>query len=387
MELDGGQQYYLKPMNCPFHILIFRSRQRSYRELPMRLFEFGTVYRYEKSGVIHGLTRVRGHDPGRRTHLLHPPADGRRAHVALDVRPRPVARLRPRRLLSRAVDPAPARPSASDEDWEEATEALRRWPSSMSLEPVLDEGGGAFYGPKISVQARDAIGRTWQMSTIQLDFQLPAALRPRVHRRRQRPPPPDHDPPGAVRFGRALLRGARRALRRCLPDVALAGASQGAARPRRPRGVLRPCREHARCRRHPGRQRLGRRAPEGAHPPGEAQEAAIRARRRWRRRRCGYGRRERPGRRRPSAVCPWPSSSRARWPRPPSRSGARRRDPQPLWAGWRAEYVGLTDPVADDGAPLGAPAGAAEVGERCVFCAICASDAPDEDDASSGRTA
>ena len=83
MELDEGQRYYLKPMNCPFHILVYRSRQRSYRELPMRLFEFGTVYRYEKSGVVHGLTRVRGHDPGRRPHLLHPRADGRASSGAL----------------------------------------------------------------------------------------------------------------------------------------------------------------------------------------------------------------------------------------------------------------------------------------------------------------
>ena len=107
---DGARRrardYYLKPMNCPFHILIYQSRMRSYRELPLRLFEFGTVYRYEKSGVVHGLTRVRGHDPGRRAHLLHQGADGRRAAVAARLRARPAARLRPRRLLPRAVDQA-----------------------------------------------------------------------------------------------------------------------------------------------------------------------------------------------------------------------------------------------------------------------------------------
>ena len=101
-----GVNYYLKPMNCPFHILIYRHRTRSYRELPLRFFEFGSVYRYEKSGVVHGLTRVRGHDPGRRAHLLHEGADGRGARVAARLRARPAARLRPRRLLPRAVDQA-----------------------------------------------------------------------------------------------------------------------------------------------------------------------------------------------------------------------------------------------------------------------------------------
>jgi len=173
MELDEGQKYYLKPMNCPFHILIFKSRQRSYRELPMRLFEFGSVYRYEKSGVIHGLTRVRGMTQDD-AHIFCS-----RAQMTEELES----------LLSFVLDllrdfglddfylELSTRPDAkavgSDEDWDEATEALRVAASAMNLELVTDEGGGSFYGPKISVQARDAIGRTWQMSTIQLDFQLP----------------------------------------------------------------------------------------------------------------------------------------------------------------------------------------------------------------------
>ena len=108
-----GQDYYLKPMNCPMHYLIFRSRGRSYRELPLRLFEFGTVYRYEKSGVVHGLTRVRGMTHGRRAHLLHPRPDARRAGVAAAVRARPARRLRPDRLLSGAVDQGPRRSSSA----------------------------------------------------------------------------------------------------------------------------------------------------------------------------------------------------------------------------------------------------------------------------------
>jgi len=173
MELDGGTEYYLKPMNCPFHILIYKSRQRSYRELPLRLFEFGTVYRYEKSGVLQGLTRVRGltmddshifiareqmADELRRTTLfvLDVLKDYGLTDFYLELSTRPEGK---------AI--------GSDEDWAEATELLRATAENLGLELVMDEGGGAFYGPKISVQARDAIGRTWQMSTVQLDFNLP----------------------------------------------------------------------------------------------------------------------------------------------------------------------------------------------------------------------
>jgi len=173
MELDGGQQYYLKPMNCPFHILVYKSHQRSYRELPMRLFEFGTVYRYEKSGVLQGLTRVRGMTQDD-AHIFctREQMDAelvRTLHFVLDL-------LRDYGLnefyLELSTKP-PGKAVGSDEDWGVATEALRTTALEMGLELVMDEGGGAFYGPKISVQARDAIGRTWQMSTVQLDFQLP----------------------------------------------------------------------------------------------------------------------------------------------------------------------------------------------------------------------
>jgi threonyl-tRNA synthetase len=173
MELDGGQNYYLKPMNCPFHNLIYRSRQRSYRELPLRLFEFGTVYRYEKSGVVHGLTRVRGmtQDDAHIYTTKEQMGEELRSLLTfvLDL-------LRDYGLddfyLELSTKPE-EKSVGSDEDWEEATETLRQAAESFGLELVMDEGGGAFYGPKISVQARDAIGRTWQMSTIQLDFQLP----------------------------------------------------------------------------------------------------------------------------------------------------------------------------------------------------------------------
>ena len=174
MELDGGTDYYLKPMNCPFHILIFRSRQRSYRDLPLRLFEFGTVYRYEKSGVVHGLTRVRGMTQDDAHIFCTKEQMGDELEPAARLRARPAARLRPRRLLPRAVDPARGQGGRLRRGVGRGHRArCAAWPSAMDLELVLDEGGGAFYGPKISVQARDAIGRTWQMSTIQLDFQTP----------------------------------------------------------------------------------------------------------------------------------------------------------------------------------------------------------------------
>ena len=173
MELDGGHQYYLKPMNCPFHILIFKSRQRSYRELPIRFFEFGTVYRYEMSGVVHGLTRVRGMTQDDAHIFCTREQMAGELHTTLSF---VLSLLRDFGLedffLELSTRPE-GKAVGSIEEWDEATEALRSTAMAMDLEFVLDEGGGAFYGPKISVQARDAIGRTHQMSTIQLDFQLP----------------------------------------------------------------------------------------------------------------------------------------------------------------------------------------------------------------------
>ncbi len=173
MELDGGTDYYLKPMNCPMHILIYRSRGRSYRELPLRLFEFGTVYRYEKSGVVHGLTRVRGLTQDD-AHLF---CAREQLPAELDSVLNFVLGLLRDYGLSDFYLELSTRPEGkavgTDAEWEEATELLREAAQKQDLELVMDPGGGAFYGPKISVQARDAIGRTWQLSTIQVDFQLP----------------------------------------------------------------------------------------------------------------------------------------------------------------------------------------------------------------------
>jgi threonyl-tRNA synthetase len=173
MTLDGETTYYPKPMNCPFHIMVFKSSQRSYRELPLRLFELGAVYRYELSGAIHGLMRSRGFTqddshifctremvPGELASLLTFVIDVLRAfgfddfEFKLSTRP-----------LEKAV--------GDDELWEMATDGLRHALEVANLEYTVDEGGGAFYGPKIDVDVKDAIGRSWQLSTLQLDFNLP----------------------------------------------------------------------------------------------------------------------------------------------------------------------------------------------------------------------
>ena len=169
----AGQKYYMKPMNCPFHNLIFASRGRSYRELPLRLFEFGTVYRYEKSGVVHGITRARGFTQ-----------DDAHIYCTQDQMPAELDTLltfvlnllRDYGLTDFYLELSTKNSEkfvGSDQDWQAATEILRKAAEKQNLELVMDEGGAAFYGPKISVQTKDAIGRTWQMSTIQVDFQLP----------------------------------------------------------------------------------------------------------------------------------------------------------------------------------------------------------------------
>ncbi len=168
-----GQDYYLKPMNCPMHNLVFRARGRSYRELPLRLFEFGTVYRYEKSGVVHGLTRARGFTQDdahiyctreqmkdELTSLLQFVLDLLRDYGLDD-------------FYLEISTKDPEKYVGDDAAWDEATRTLEEVAAASGLDLVPDPGGAAFYGPKISVQARDAIGRTWQMSTIQLDFNLP----------------------------------------------------------------------------------------------------------------------------------------------------------------------------------------------------------------------
>ncbi len=173
MEFEGAN-YYLKAMNCPMHNLIFRARGRSYRELPLRLFEFGSVYRYEKSGVVHGLTRVRGMtQDDSHIYCTKEQMGGELKNLLTFV----LGLLRDYGLddfyLELSTRDDSPKFLGEPAEWEEATEALRQAALESGLDLVPDPGGAAYYGPKISVQARDAIGRTWQMSTIQVDFQQP----------------------------------------------------------------------------------------------------------------------------------------------------------------------------------------------------------------------
>ena len=168
-----GADYYLKPMNCPFHILIYRSSGRSYRDLPLRLFEFGTVYRNEKSGVVHGLTRVRGLTMDD-AHIFTT-RESMKAELTSTLN-FVLALLRDYGLTDFYLELSTKDPEkfvGDDDIWDEATATLAEVAAESGLDLVPDPGGAAFYGPKISVQARDAIGRTWQMSTVQLDFNLP----------------------------------------------------------------------------------------------------------------------------------------------------------------------------------------------------------------------
>ncbi|HEV7948444.1 MAG TPA: threonine--tRNA ligase, partial [Glaciihabitans sp.] len=170
-----GVDYYLKPMNCPFHNLIFNSRGRSYRELPLRLFEFGSVYRYEKSGTLQGLTRVRGMTQDD-AHIYVTPdqvKDELTSTLQFVLNLLKDYGLDDFYLELSTRDPESEKFVGHPELWDSATQTLREVATESGLELVADPGGAAFYGPKISVQARDAIGRTWQMSTIQLDFNLP----------------------------------------------------------------------------------------------------------------------------------------------------------------------------------------------------------------------
>ncbi len=223
MQTETGD-YYVKPMNCPFHVLIYKSQTRSYRDLPMRLSELGTFYRHERIGTLHGLLRIRGRDDGRRAHHLHPgparrgdPA-GVRVHAARSTRTfgftEPVVEL----------STLPGDTIVTPEMAERATGALRDALEQSGLEYRVAEGEGSFYGPKVDFHFRDAIGRLWQLTTVQCDFGLPERFEHGVRGRGQRAAPPGDDPSGDPRLARAVQRRADRALRRRVPALALARA-------------------------------------------------------------------------------------------------------------------------------------------------------------------
>ena len=373
MEFEGAN-YYLKAMNCPMHNLIFRSRGRSYRELPLRLFEFGSrlplreVRRRARPDPGARLrprtTRTPTSPPSRRPARSSTCSTSCSACCATSGSTTSTSSSPPATTRSRTSSSAPTRSGR----WR--PRCSRRSALESGLELVPDPGGAAFYGPKISVQARDAIGRTWQMSTIQYDFNQPQGLRAGVPGRRRHPAAAGDDPLGQVRLDRAVLRRARRALRRRVPALARAGA--GAGHPDRRAAQRLPRRRRARgcsCAGAPGRGRRVRRPDAEEDPQRPAAEGAVHGDRgrpghRGRRgqlplprrtpgqRRAG-GRGDRPGAPRPSRPgCRCDARSR-----PPGRHRRARRLDR-LWTPHRMAYIRGESKPADDSA-----------GE-CPFCRI-----------------
>ena len=282
MEMEGAS-YYLKAMNCPMHNLIFRSRGRSYRELPLRLFELGGVYRNEKSGVVHGLTRVRGLT-----------MDDSHSYVTAEQAPAEIEHLLDFCLslfrdfglddfyleLSTRDDSKPEKFVGSDEEWASATRVLADVAADSGLDLVPDPGGAAYYGPKISVQARDAIGRHLADVDDPVRLQPAAGLRAGVPGRRRVAAATGDDPLGEVRIDRALPRCPGRALRRGVPALAGAGAGRRHPDHRRARALPARRRGQAARARDPGRGRHLRR-PDAEEDPDRAEaEGPVHAPRR-----------------------------------------------------------------------------------------------------------
>ncbi len=369
MELDGGADYYLKPMNCPFHILIYRSSMRSYRELPLRLFEFGTVYRYEKSGVVHGLTRARGftqddaHIFCTREQIV--PELTRALEFVISL-------LSDYGLddfyLELSTKPE-GKAVGTDEEWDEATDALRAVADADDHELVMDEGGGAFYGPKISVQARDAIGRTWQMATIQLDLQLPQRFELEyvgADNERHRPVMIHRALFGSIeRFFAILTEHYAGAFPAWLAPVQATVLPVADRHDEYARALVDRLKSEGLPRRA---DRCPRRLARGPHPQHQDAEGALRARRRGRRRRARDARRE-PARERRARARRQRRRLRGA-PRRRSRHAARSRERRScvsldrLWAGWRASYI---EGVANQLPPVSA--------DTCLFEGLAA--APD----------
>ncbi len=207
--------YQLKPMNCPGHILIYKSRMRSYRDLPVRLAELGTVYRYERSGVLHGLLRVRGFTQDDAHIFCMPSQIESEVEACVDFAfavMKTFGFSRYQVELSEWDAAHPENYAGSREDWERATRALSSTLERMNIPFKRMEGEAAFYGPKIDVKLIDAIGRPWQLTTVQFDFNLPRALWPGVRRRRRQPAPAADGSPRSVGLGGAILRHSHRAL-------------------------------------------------------------------------------------------------------------------------------------------------------------------------------
>ena len=220
MDIDG-QEYFLKPMNCPFHILIYNQNLHSYRELPIRYAEWGTVYRYERSGTIHGLLRARGFTQDDAHHFVRPDQLAKEIDFILSFSLY-ILKCFGFDDIKAYLSTKPAEKSVGEaKDWEAAETALEEALKRAGMDYGVDEGGGAFYGPKIDLKIRDAINREWQLSTIQVDFNLPERFDMTYNGVRRRKTQTLHDPPSPLGFLGEVLRNPHRAPRRLLPSVAL----------------------------------------------------------------------------------------------------------------------------------------------------------------------
>ena len=297
VEVDE-QEYFLKPMNCPFHITIYRSALRSYRELPLRFAELGTVYRYERSGVLHGLMRVRGFTQDDAHIFCRPEQVEDEVGGVLELT---------FELMeafgfsdySIALSTRPEKYVGDLEMWEHATNSLRGALEARELPFTVDDGGGAFYGPKIDINITDALGRAWQCTTVQFDFNLPERFDLTYQDAEGRPQPSLHGAPGHPRLHGAVPRRADRALRRRVPRLAGPGAGDGHPHRRPPRGVRGERAGGTGNRRIPRRGRQPQRAHEPENPHGPAPEGAVHAGGRRPGGRGWRGGRPQPRRRRP----------------------------------------------------------------------------------------
>ncbi len=270
-----GQDYYLKPMNCPFHIMIYKSTLRSYRELPVRYAEMGTVYRYERSGTLHGLMRVRGFTQDDAHPHLHGRADERRGYQASGLLAEHASRIRFRGVLRYTLATKPEKSVGEEKDWLNAQEALEMALKGAKIDYELDEGGGAFYGPKIDIKVKDSLNRLWQLSTIQFDFNLPERFDMEYIGA-------DNQPHRPYMVHRALLGSLERFLRNPdrvprgeFPDLALPGAGDGSAHLGELRALRRTGTQEAAKVRHPRAARRPQREDRLQDPRRRTQEDTV----------------------------------------------------------------------------------------------------------------
>ncbi len=309
IEMEDGERYLLRPMNCPHHVTIYKSKPRSYRDLPLRLAEFGTVHRFEQSGELNGMTRVRGftQDDAHIFCTEEQVADEFRGCIEMTRFVLKTLGLDDYRVRLGFRDPASEKYVGSAETWQRAEAALESVCRELDLPDLhVERGEAAFYGPKADFVVADCIGRDWQLGTVQLDYNLPsrAAVRPGIYRGRQRAAPAGDDPPGAVRLVRAVRGHADRAFCRGVPAVAGPGAGPGDGRQPKGRGV-RPRRPAATGRGRPaGRRRLSGRKDRGQNPRCPIGTGPLHVRDRRPGGRGGQGGRPRPAGRRPGGHAP-----------------------------------------------------------------------------------